>query len=89
MRLKRGSAKFMEAPSLSNIKYWIIEFKRGRRSIFIEHHPDRPNEVTTTEIIQKPTINDRRLKVRETLSFAPDGIFGDPKGANGMIFGGC
>lgn len=56
------------APSLSTIKYWTAEFKRGRTSILDEERPGRPNEVTTSEMIEKihdMVMNDRRVKVRE------------------------
>ena len=56
------------APSLTTIKYWVAEFKRGRTSCPDEKHSGRPNEVTTTEMVKKihkMVLHDRRLKVRE------------------------
>lgn len=56
------------APSLSTIKYWTAEFKRGRTSIFDDERPGRPKEVTTPEMVNKihgMVIDDRRVKVRE------------------------
>jgi len=41
------------APSISTIKYWTAEYRRGRTSIFDEDRPGRPREVTT------------RIKLRE------------------------
>lgn len=43
-------------------------FKRGRTSIFDKDRPGRPNEITTSEMIEKIhdiVINDRRVKVRK------------------------
>ena len=56
------------APSFTTIKYWVVEFKRGRTSCRNEHRSDRTNEVTTTEMVKKlhkMVLDDRRLKVRE------------------------
>jgi histone-lysine N-methyltransferase SETMAR len=56
------------APSFTTIKYWVAEFKRGRKSCQDEHRSGRPNEVTTPEMvtkIHKMVLDDRRLKVRE------------------------
>ncbi|XP_032678153.1 histone-lysine N-methyltransferase SETMAR-like, partial [Odontomachus brunneus] len=55
-------------PSFTTIKYWVAEFKRGRKSCQDEHRSGRPNEVTTPEMvtkIHKMVLDDRRLKVRE------------------------
>ena len=55
-------------PSFTKMKYWLAEFKRGRTSCQYEHRSDRPNEVTTTEMvkkIQKMVLDLRRLKVHE------------------------
>ena len=55
------------APSFTTIKYWVVEFKRGRTSCQDEHRSGRPNEMTTTEMVKKiykMVLDDRRLKVR-------------------------
>ena len=56
------------APSFTTIKYWVAEFKRDRTNCQTKHRSDRPNEVTTTEMVKKihkMVLDDRRLKVRE------------------------
>ena len=56
------------APSFTTIKYWVADFKRGRTSCHDEHRSGRPNEVTTTEMmnkIHKMVLDDRWLKVSE------------------------
>ncbi|GFV38897.1 mariner transposase [Trichonephila clavipes] len=52
--------------SITAVKYWIAEFKRGRTSCQDEHRNDLPNEVTTPEMVKKihkAVLDDRRLKV--------------------------
>jgi histone-lysine N-methyltransferase SETMAR len=56
------------APSFTTVKYWAVEFKRGRTSCQDEHRSGRPIEVTTPEMVKKfhkMVLDDRRLKVRE------------------------
>jgi len=45
------------APSMTTIRYWYNEFKRGRTSIFYEERPDRPIEVTTEDMVNKSMIS--------------------------------
>lgn len=55
-------------PSLSTIKYWTAEFRRGRTSLTDEERSGRPKEVTTPEMVDEIhglVIDDRRVKVRE------------------------
>ena len=56
------------APSFTTVKYWVSEFKRGRKSCEDEHRSGRPNEVTAPETVKKihkMVLADRRVKVRE------------------------
>lgn len=56
------------APSMTTIRYWFNEFKRGRTSVFDEERPGRPVEVSTEEMtnkIHKIVLEDRRVKIRE------------------------
>lgn len=56
------------SPSMTTVRYWFNEFKRGRTSIFDEERPGRPADVVTEEIVEKVhdmILADRRLKVRE------------------------
>lgn len=56
------------APSMTTVRYWFAEFKRGRTSVFDEERPGRPIEVTTDEMVNKVhdiVLSDRRVKVRE------------------------
>ena len=55
-------------PSLTTIKYWVAEFKRGPLCCQNQHRCGRPKEVTTTEMVKKIykiVLDDRRLDVRE------------------------
>lgn len=55
-------------PSMTTVRYWFNEFKRGRTSIFDEQRPGRPTDVATDEIVGKVhdiIFADRRTKVRE------------------------
>ncbi|XP_030751041.1 protein GVQW3-like [Sitophilus oryzae] len=56
------------ALSLSTIKYWTAEFKRGRTIIFDDGRTGRPREVATPEVVDKihgMVIDDRRVRVCE------------------------
>ncbi|KAG5311084.1 SETMR methyltransferase, partial [Acromyrmex insinuator] len=55
-------------PSMTTVRYWFNEFKRGRSSIFDEERPGRPTDVVTEEIVEKVhymILADRRTKVHE------------------------
>lgn len=57
-----------QAPSMTTIRYWFNEFKRGRTSVFDEDRPGRPIEVTTDDMVNKIhdiVLADRRTKLRE------------------------
>lgn len=57
-----------QSPSMTTIRYWFNEFKRGRTSIFDEDRPGRPIEVTTEDMVDKIhdiVLADRRVKIRE------------------------
>lgn len=57
-----------QSPSMSTIRYWFIEFKRGRTSVFDENRPGRQTEVSTDEIVDKIhdiVMEDRRIKAKE------------------------
>ena len=54
------------SPSLTAIRYWFHEFKRGRTSISDEERSGRPIEVTTEEMIEKihgTVLNERVLNI--------------------------
>ena len=56
------------APSMTTIRYWVNEFKRGRTSVFDEERPGRPIEVSTEDMVNKihdVVLADRRVKIRE------------------------
>lgn len=56
------------APSMSTVKKWAAEFKRGRTSLEDDPREGRPKTATTPEIIEKIHVivmDDRRVKVRE------------------------
>ena len=38
------------SPSMTTVKYWFNEFKRGRSSVFDEEHPGRLADVVTEKI---------------------------------------
>ncbi|KAG5328140.1 SETMR methyltransferase, partial [Acromyrmex charruanus] len=41
------------SPSMTTVRYWFNEFKRGRSSVFDEERPGRPADVVTEEIVEK------------------------------------
>jgi len=56
------------APSISTVKKWAAEFKRGRTSLQDDEREGRPKTATTPEIIEKVhkiVLDDRPIKVRE------------------------
>ncbi|KYQ52874.1 hypothetical protein ALC60_07952 [Trachymyrmex zeteki] len=56
------------SPSMTIVRYWFNEFKRGHSSVFDDERPGRPVDVITEEIIEKVhdmILADRRTKVRE------------------------
>ncbi|KAG5342870.1 SETMR methyltransferase, partial [Acromyrmex heyeri] len=56
------------SPSMTTVRYWFNEFKRGRSSVFDEERPGRPADVITEEIVEKVhdmILADRRTKVHE------------------------
>ncbi|XP_014486574.1 PREDICTED: putative uncharacterized protein FLJ37770, partial [Dinoponera quadriceps] len=56
------------APSISTVKKWAAEFKRGRTSLKDDPRKGRPKTATTPETIEKVhniVLDDRRLKVCE------------------------
>ena len=56
------------SPSMTTVRYWFNEFKRGHTSVFDVERPRRPADVVTEEIVEKVhdmILADRRTKVRE------------------------
>ena len=56
------------APSLTTVKFWVTEFKRGRKSSGDDERSGRPKTATTDENIAKVhqmVLDDRRIKVKE------------------------
>ncbi|GFX22224.1 HTH_48 domain-containing protein [Trichonephila clavipes] len=56
------------APSLTTVKFWAAEFKRGRKSLGDVERSGRPSTATTDENIAKVhqmVLDDRRIKVKE------------------------
>ena len=56
------------APSMTTIRYWFNEFKRGRTSVFDEQRSGRSIEVTTEDKVKKIhdiVLADRLVKIRE------------------------
>ncbi|KAG5330265.1 MOS1T transposase, partial [Acromyrmex heyeri] len=54
--------------SMTTVRYWFNEFKRGRSSVFDEERPGRPADMVTEEIVEKVhdmILADRRMKVHE------------------------
>lgn len=66
---KRLDKVYMDSsPSMTTVRFWFDEFKRGRQSVLDEDRPGRPKDVKTQENIKKVgdmVLADRRLKVRE------------------------
>ena len=46
-KVKLHAVYMDHAPSMTTIRYWFNEFKRGRTSVFDEERPGRSIEVTT------------------------------------------
>jgi len=68
MKVKLHAIYKDHAPSMTTIRYWFNEFKRGRTSVFDEERPGRPIEVTTEDMVNKihdVVLADRRVKIRE------------------------
>jgi len=56
------------ASSMTTIRYWFNEFKRGRTSVFDEERLGCPIEVTTKDMVNKIhdiVLADRQVKIRE------------------------
>ena len=56
------------APLFITVKFWAVEFKRGRKSLGVDERLGRPKTATTDENIAKVhqmVLDDRRIKVRE------------------------
>ncbi|GFS65810.1 mariner transposase [Nephila pilipes] len=56
------------SPTMTTVRYWFNEFKRGRTSVFDDERSGRPADVVTEELIDKVQdmfLTDRRTKVRE------------------------
>ena len=60
----------LESPSLSTVKRWFNEFKRGRTSVFDEEKSGRPSEISenVTEKLQEIVKQERRITTRELTS---------------------
>jgi len=60
----------LESPSLSTVKRWFNEFKRGRTSVFDEEKSGRPSEINenVTEKLQEIVKQERRITTRELTS---------------------
>src|SRR6476619_744441 len=68
MKVKLHAIYKDHALSMTTIRYWFNEFKRGRTSVFDEERPGRPIEVTTEDMVNKihdVVLADRRVKIRE------------------------
>ena len=69
-QIKSGlGSNFRESsPSNRTVKWWVSEFRMGRKSTSDEPRSGRPNEVINPEMIleiNKLVIHDRKVKVRE------------------------
>ena len=56
------------APSYAQVKFWVVEFKRGRTSLEDETRSGRPSDATDEEMCNKVrdlVYSDRRIKVEE------------------------
>ncbi|KAG5328141.1 SETMR methyltransferase, partial [Acromyrmex charruanus] len=63
-------AVYGNSSSMTTVRYWFNEFKRGRSSVFDEERPSRPADVVTEEIVEKVhdmILADRRTKVHEVV----------------------
>ena len=38
--------------SMTTVRYWFSEFKRGRTFVFDEEHPGRPADMATVKIVE-------------------------------------
>ena len=68
IKVELDSTMGESAPSLTTIKYWVAEFKRGHTSYQDQHRNGPPNEVTTPEMVMKIyklVLDDPRLDVSE------------------------
>lgn len=68
IKLKLDAVYGSSSPSMTTVRFWFNEFKRGRTSIFDEDRPGRPEDVCTEEVVEKVhdmILKDRRTKVRE------------------------
>ncbi|KAG5341710.1 SETMR methyltransferase, partial [Acromyrmex heyeri] len=68
IKTKLDAVNENSSPSMTTVRYWFNEFKRGRSSVFDEERPGRPADVVTEEIIEKVhdmILADRRTKVHE------------------------
>ena len=55
------------APSMTTIRYWFNEFKRGRTSVFDDERPERPTE-DMVDKIQEIVLADWRVKITEIVA---------------------
>ena len=56
------------APSFTTVKFWTVEFKRGRKSLGEDERSGRPKTATSDENLAKVhqmVLDDRRIKMRE------------------------
>ena len=68
IKVKLNAVYKDHAPSMTTIRYWFNEFKRGRTSVFDEERAAHPIEATTGDMVKKIhdiVLADRRLKIRE------------------------
>ena len=68
IKMKLDAVYGNSSPSMTTVRYWFNEFKRGRSSVFDEERPGRPADVVTEEIVEKihdMILADCRTKVHE------------------------
>ena len=56
------------APSYAQVKFWVRDFKRSRKSLEDETRSERPSDATNEEMCNKVRVlvySDRRIKVEE------------------------
>ena len=56
------------SPSITTVKYWVAEYKRGRTSILDEERSGRPKTATTDEmvdLVHQTVMEDRRLTLTD------------------------